>query len=236
MFNFIYDFLNRMGYPHPIHPTEVHMPIGLIVGALVFALVARFAKRPALTKCAYSCVILAFIWIFPTMLFGFMDWQHFYAGAWLFPIKMKLILFSALAVFLLFTVALGRKVGTEARSVLAMYALCFVTVVGLGYFGGQLVYGGGRTPPAPDQFKAGEALFKENCSSCHPQGGNIIDPNLPLKQARQLADFETFVAFTRKPTMPDGSPGIMPPFPSAKLSEQQGKQLYQYITKVLEKR
>lgn len=86
------------------------------------------------------------------------------------------------------------------------------------------------------QFRAGEALFKENCSSCHPQGGNIIDPSLRLKQAPQLADFDTFVAFTQKPMLPDGSAGIMPPFPAAKLSEQQKKDLYQYITNVLEKR
>jgi uncharacterized membrane protein len=34
MFNSVYEFLGKIGYHHPIHPTEVHMPIGMVVGAL----------------------------------------------------------------------------------------------------------------------------------------------------------------------------------------------------------
>ena len=45
MLDAIYHFLNELGYHHPIHPTEVHMPIGLVVGALVFALVAGLFRR-----------------------------------------------------------------------------------------------------------------------------------------------------------------------------------------------
>lgn len=29
--------------------------------------------------------------------------------------------------------------------------------------------------------KTGEALFKEKCASCHPDGGNIVNPKKPLK-------------------------------------------------------
>ena len=111
MFDFVYEFLARLGYTHPIHPTEVHMPIGLVVGALVFAYVAAIFKRRKLEPAARYCIILAFIWIFPTMLFGYMDWQHFYSGAWLFPIKVKLTLATILPTLLLIAIFHGHEGG-----------------------------------------------------------------------------------------------------------------------------
>jgi uncharacterized membrane protein len=235
MFDPIYQFLNRIGYPHPIHPTEVHMPIGLVLAALVFCVIALLFKRQTLARSARHCMILAFIWTFPTILFGYMDWQHFYAGAWLFPIKMKMILAWALVVLLCVSVIAGRKLGAESKAVLAMYGLCFLTVVALGYFGGQLVYGGRSLATSLQEYSVGQKIFKDNCSGCHPQGGNIINPNLPLRSAPQLADFTTFLAFTRKPVHSDGSMGIMPPFPASKISDQQERQLYEYIVNVLQK-
>jgi len=81
-FNSFYDFLQSLGYPHPIHPTEVHMPIGLVVGgAFLFSWLAFYFHRPNLARAARYCAIVAFIWTFPTMFLGFMDWQHFYGGA-----------------------------------------------------------------------------------------------------------------------------------------------------------
>ena len=32
----------------------------------------------------------------------------------------------------------------------------------------------------PDMLQSGEELFKQYCSSCHPDGGNISDPRRPL--------------------------------------------------------
>ena len=40
-------------------------------------------------------MILAFLGLFPTVLAGYVDWQHFYGGTWLFPIKMKMLLAGA---------------------------------------------------------------------------------------------------------------------------------------------
>jgi uncharacterized membrane protein len=230
MFEPIYQFLDKIGYPHPIHPTEVHMPIGLVVSALVFCLVALLFKRVELARSARYCIILAFIWTFPTMLFGYMDWQHFYAGAWLFPIKIKIILACVLEVLLCVSVIAGRKLGAESRAVLMMYGLCFLTVVALGYFGGQLVYGGRSPDTSLQKYSVGQKIFKDNCNGCHPQGGNSINPNLPLKSAPQLADFKTFLDFTRKPRRPDGSTGIMPPVPTSKISDHQERQLYEYLS------
>lgn len=232
MFNFVYNFLARMGYSHPIHPTEVHMPIGLVTGALVFALVALVFRRETPEISARHCIILAFIWAFPTMLFGFMDWQHFYGGAWLFPIKMKLILAPSLVMLLLLAILLRRNLGPKSKTVIGIYALSFCCAVVLGYFGGQLVYGG-KSPEAPQKLKAGREIFDQNCKGCHPQGGNILDPSLPLKKAPQLAEFSSFEDFIRNPHTPQGKKGQMPPFPASKITDQQARELYNYIVQVL---
>jgi len=92
MFGAIYKLLEQIGYSHPIHPTEVHMPIGLIVGALILRTVATLFHRPALSQAAHYCTILALLFLVPTILFGYMDWQQLYDGAWLRPIQIKLVL------------------------------------------------------------------------------------------------------------------------------------------------
>jgi uncharacterized membrane protein len=227
MLDSFYQFLQGLGYPHPIHPTEVHMPIGLVVGALVFALVAVLFKRERLRLTPRYCIILAFIWIFPTMLFGIMDWQHFYGGAWLLPIRVKLTVAPILAGLLFAAIMLGRKYGTTSRHVFPIYFLCFFCVVVLGYFGGQLVYGG-KTTRAPETFKAGEKIFAAQCSVCHPHGGNVIDPSKPILHSPKLKDLDTFLAWVRHPTPP------MPGFPASKVSDVQGKELYAYLMNVLE--
>ena len=70
-----------------------------------------------------------------------MDWQHFYAGAWLYPIKIKLIL-AVLIVWIFAGLFYIHKKGIASRFVLMNYAISFVLVVIIGYFGGNLVYGG----------------------------------------------------------------------------------------------
>jgi uncharacterized membrane protein len=228
MLNSIYQFLEKLGYSHPIHPTEVHMPIGLVVGALVFALLAVIFHRERLRWTPRHCIILAFIWIFPTMLFGIMDWQHFYGGAFLLPIKVKLILAPILAVLLFAAILLARKYGATSRLVVPVYFLCFFCVVVLGYFGGQLVYGG-KTTTAPEAFKEGEMVFASDCSVCHPHGGNAIDPRKPILHSPKIEGLDTFLTWVRHPTAP------MPPFEASKISDAQVGELYAYIMNVLER-
>jgi mono/diheme cytochrome c family protein len=232
MFNFVYNLLGRLGYHHPIHPTEVHMPIGLVVGGVVFVLTALIFRRERLVLTTRHCTILAFIWVFPTMLLGFMDWQHFYGGAWLFPIKMKLMLAPLLAGLLFLSVLFGKRFGPAARPTLTVYFLAFCAVVALGYFGGQLVYGS-RTPPSPQTYKKGEKLFHANCASCHPNGGNRLRPSMPLRSAPQLKALDTFVAFIRNPKPPGGGSSIMPPFSASRISDREAKELYDYIVHTL---
>ncbi len=79
-------------------------------------------------------------------------------------------------------------------------------------------------------------VFNGNCASCHPKGGNIIQPNLPVLNSAKTVDINIFSAFIRAPKMPDGKPGAMPSFPTEKISDQEASELYKYVTHVLENR
>ncbi len=75
----------------------------------------------------------------------------------------------------------------------------------------------------------GAKLFNVNCARCHPNGGNVILADLPLRGSSKLIDFKTFLSFIRDPKMPDGSEGVMPVFSDKQISDKQAKTLYQYI-------
>jgi uncharacterized membrane protein len=36
----VYLLLEKLGYPHPLHPPLTHMPLGLVTGALVLGFTA----------------------------------------------------------------------------------------------------------------------------------------------------------------------------------------------------
>jgi mono/diheme cytochrome c family protein len=229
----LYRFSQQIGFDHPLHPPFAHMPTGLVVGAFIFLLAALILRRHNMGATAYHCLVLALIFFFPTAFLGVTDWLHFYGGAWSFHIKMKI----ALSVLLLVLLAAGtlteiKKSGGPMRR-LAIYFLCVMAVVGLGYFGGQLVFADRGAAVSPDDAKEGERLYAVNCSGCHPNGGNVINPALPVIGSPQLKDPGTFVQFNRNPLKPDGSRGAMPAFPRERLSDQELKQIYQYITTVM---
>jgi mono/diheme cytochrome c family protein len=80
---------------------------------------------------------------------------------------------------------------------------------------------------------AGADIYNTQCKRCHAGGGNIIYPNLPLRGAPPMAHFEAFLSFLRQPKMPDGSEGPMPPYPPSQISDQQARELYQYLQDML---
>jgi mono/diheme cytochrome c family protein len=55
-----------------------------------------------------------------------------------------------------------------------------------------------------------------------------------LRGAPQLASPETFIAFVRKPVLPDGSRAVMPAFSPTRISDRQVRDLYEYIINVLQ--
>ena len=232
MIDAIYQFLDWIGYLHPIHPAMTHMPIGLVVGALAIGGSALFLGRPDFARCAWHVLVVALFFWLPTVVLGVMDWQRYYAGAWLHPITMKMLLAGILLVLLVTGTLIGYRDPGNTRSLLVIYLLCFMTVTGLGYFGGQLVYAN-RTPAGPPEYAVGEHTFDSNCSGCHAHGGNTIMPNLPLRSAPQLDRFHDFLNFLRDPKRPNDTRGPMPAFKAGRISDNQAHELYDYITHVI---
>ncbi|GLI33208.1 DUF2231 domain-containing protein [Desulforhabdus amnigena] len=226
--NSFYSFLSTMGYSHPIHPTQVHLVIGLIAGAFIFAALDRFRVYSNLAQSGRHCFLLAFAFFFPTVLFGFMDWQHFYSGTFLFPIMVKLALAGILLGLLFLGFIVGRRGKEKSTFLLTIYFVAFLTVGGLGYFGGQLVYGA-KDVTLAESFKEGQDIFKAKCAGCHLNGGNVISPDHPVKGSSKLANFNTFLDWLRNPEAP------MPSFPKTALPDNDAQKLYKYIVNVLEK-
>jgi mono/diheme cytochrome c family protein len=169
MIESIYQILAKIGYTHPLHPPFTHLPAGLIIGAFIFALLAWIFNRKSLAQTARHCMVLSLVTAVPTVLLGLMDWQHRFGGAYLFEIKMKMVFTGILLFLLLVAVVFAALSGTFTRTVVAIYALCLLTVIGLGYFGGELVYGTKTAPKAEATGLAaqGALVFKQNCSACH---------------------------------------------------------------------
>lgn len=171
----LYELLSRIGYHHPLHPALAHLPIGLTIAGFLFIIWSGVIKRPNFAHTAEHCAALALLAVIPTAILGYLDWQHFYKGAFLFPIKMKLGLALSLFVLLFIAVAISRKCEKVTGWRLAVYMLCFLITIGLGYFGGELDYGkkrltaqAARNPAAnADSILAGVKLFEQHCSFCH---------------------------------------------------------------------
>lgn len=227
MSGFLYDWLGLFGFSHPLHPVLVHVPIGMSIGAICFSLLAYFDKRTTYQNTAFHANILALVFLFMAVAMGLIDWQRFYGGAWLFEIKAKLVLTVAYLLTLLTAVWLGRRKHHSAV-LTGLYALAMLLAMGLGFFGGELVYRG-YAPDATPEFQAGRHVFESHCSGCHRRGENIIEPTLPLRLAPQLHNFAEFSQLVREPKDKNGQPSLMPAFSQEKISEQEIKQLYDYL-------
>lgn len=220
-----YGFLESIPYSHPVHPTQAHMPIGLVAGAFVFCLGAVLLRRAGLFRTARHCMGLALFFWFPTVLFGFMDWQHFFDGAWIFAFKMKMLLAVLLLVLLLAGIFAARREELPGKALTAIYLGCFLTVGGLGYFGGEIVFAGKGAQESLQQ--AGAGLYASNCAGCHPRGGNVMNAGKPVKGSQKLTDFDTFLTWIRSPDAP------MPAFSESALSRRQAAELYGYVNHVM---
>jgi cytochrome c6 len=79
--------------------------------------------------------------------------------------------------------------------------------------------------------KTGEQLFKEHCSMCHPEGGNIINPKKTLLkkdlEINKIKTAEDVVKIVRKP-----GPG-MTTFDVKSLSDKDARMIADYIFKKL---
>jgi uncharacterized membrane protein len=194
-----YQALNDFGYTHPVHPTMVYLPIGGVMAAFIFGIIAVLFRGSSFAISARHSILLAFFASFPTIFLGYMDWQHFYGGNWMFPIKMKIALATLLVVLLFITILNHYRYKSGMKIILPLYALCFLNVVGIGYFGGEIVFGGSgakqstsavqadTTDPESQKsitFNEVSEIFEQHCNMCH--AGSSAPHGLQLVSYEQV--------------------------------------------------
>ncbi len=135
-----YSLLAKIGYSHPLHPMLTHVPMGMIIGMVVFSFLGLIWKNKNFDQTAYYCSVLALVAIPLVIGAGILDWLHFQQGEWNNYIVAKMILAAILTILLIFSVVLKKKGASPSRMML-IYILCLACAAGLGYSGGQLVYG-----------------------------------------------------------------------------------------------
>jgi cytochrome c6 len=96
-----------------------------------------------------------------------------------------------------------------------------VAVFAMGAFASGVV--------AAEAKAKGEALFKEKCATCHPDGGNIMNAKKTLKkkdlEANKLKGAAEIVKYMRNP-----GPG-MTKFDAKSLPDKDAKEIAAYILK-----
>lgn len=136
----LYSFLAAVGFTHPLHPMLTHIPMGMIIGMVVFSLFGFIMKKDNLAETAYHCSVLALLAVGPVIAAGVLDWLHLQQGEWNKFIIIKMILGTVLTILLAVSVTLKKK-GASPAKMLLFYLLCLACAGGLGYSGGTLVYG-----------------------------------------------------------------------------------------------
>ncbi len=87
----------------------------------------------------------------------------------------------------------------------------------------------GAAGTAKGAGKTGEALFKQNCSPCHADGGNIVNPQKTLhKKDREANGVKTASDIMGK--MRNPGPG-MTKFDENTISDKDAKEIANYILK-----
>lgn len=136
----IYSFLESVGFSHPLHPAATHAPMGMIIGMLVFGLLALKWSEKHFGLTAYYCSVLALLSVIPTAFLGVLDWLKFIEGEWETLIIIKMTLTVILTVLLIVSVVF-RNQGASQGKLFVIYLLCMACAGGLGFSGGELVYG-----------------------------------------------------------------------------------------------
>ena len=137
----IFTFLNSVGFTHPLHPALTHIPMGMVMGAVVFRMASFLPKMKYLAKTGYHCVILGLLGIPPTVFAGYLDWQHTYGGQWEFLIILKIILALILTIILAAIAIMDDPHDPKFNKLTLFYILIMILAAGLGFSGGELQYG-----------------------------------------------------------------------------------------------
>jgi uncharacterized membrane protein len=141
MIEFVYQTLAKIGYSHPLHPAMTHIPMGMIIGGFLFAVGSVVMKKDDLAKAAHYCYTLALIFVLPTMMLGYMDWQYRLEAEWNGLILTKIILAVMLSAMLVISFFYGKNKQVDIKQKMILYVICFAIAMGLGFIGGELQYG-----------------------------------------------------------------------------------------------
>ena len=138
MTEIIFEFLNKIGFTHPLHPALTHIPMGMVMGAVIFRLVSFLPKLRFLAKTGYHCVILGLLGIFPTVFAGYFDWQHTFGGTWDFLIILKITLAVVLTILLAAIAYMDDPETPKFDKTTLFYLVAVLLAIGLGFSGGEL--------------------------------------------------------------------------------------------------
>ncbi len=141
MTEIIFEFLNKIGFTHPVHPALTHIPMGMVMGAVVFRLTAFLPRMKMLAKTGYHCAVLGLLGVVPTVFTGYLDWQYRYGGMWEFLIVLKMVLAVVLTILLFVVVIKDDPENPRLDRRTGFYLLLVLVAIGLGYSGGELQYG-----------------------------------------------------------------------------------------------
>ena len=141
MTQIIFEFLNKIGFTHPLHPALTHIPMGMVIGAAAFRLASFVPRFRFLAKTGYHCIVLGLLGVFPTAFAGYLDWQHTFGGEWEFLIILKMILAVVLTVILAVIAITDDPENPQFDKKSLFYLLTVLLGIGLGFSGGELLYG-----------------------------------------------------------------------------------------------
>lgn len=139
MVTFIYKTLESIGFTHPLHPAITHLPMGMIMGGFIFALLAF--RKEALWKSAHYSFIVALVFAPPTIILGIMDWLYRYRGNMDTLFTLKFIFAGTLLIVLSAAVYLGQQEKRNDKLLFVMYLLSLFNAIALGFTGGAIAYG-----------------------------------------------------------------------------------------------
>lgn len=141
MTEYIFELFNKVGFTHPLHPAMTHIPMGMVMGAVVFRITSFLPNLKKLAQTGYHCAVLGLLGIFPTIFTGYLDWQNSYGGEWRFLIVLKMILAIAFGVVLTVIVLKDEPENPKLDNKTFLYVIIVFMAIGLGFSGGELQYG-----------------------------------------------------------------------------------------------
>lgn len=141
MTELIFSTLEAIGFAHPLHPAITHIPMGMVMGCFFFSLAGFITRKPIFLKSAFHCSVLGLLFIVPTIFAGYLDWQQFFGATMSTFIIVKFILAGVLTLLLAASIRASLK-GTGSGKMFLLYTLCLACAGGLGFSGGELIYGG----------------------------------------------------------------------------------------------